>query len=35
MPSAINISRENPKIKINLEEIDYKLVAKHVEKISF
>jgi general stress protein 26 len=35
MPWAINISRENQKIKIILEEIDYKLVAKHVEKIKF
>jgi hypothetical protein len=31
MRCAINISRENRKIKIILEEIDYKLVAKHVE----
>jgi hypothetical protein len=29
---VINISRENGKIKIILEEIDCKLTAKHVEK---
>jgi hypothetical protein len=35
MPWAINISRENQRIKIILEGIEYKLFAKHVEKIAF
>jgi hypothetical protein len=32
---AINVSRENQKIKIILEGIDFKSVAKHMEKIPF
>jgi hypothetical protein len=35
MAESIKIFRENQKIKIISEEIDYKSVAKHVEKIAF
>jgi hypothetical protein len=35
MPWVINISRENEKVKTILEEIDYKLFAKYVEKVPF
>jgi hypothetical protein len=35
MSWAINISRQNQKIKTILEEIDYELFAKYVEKVPF